>query len=241
MATSVIYKLLYLADSARLLVLRLSHGARGRIGGILGDNSDTGTAIRRALGSKTLDHLAVILSKEEVAVADLVRVAVWSRAAGTAHVSFHDPWGRLKARRAALDQALQAAGLDPCRTAANATAEPHTAAGGRLPCVTLLDMADGKAAIARAARGLCERALVGELTSAGVSMELLDGCIVRGVGVPAPELAVCCGDVISLCGFLPWHASFTTFLLLPSLRNLSLCGFVSLLDKFSQCEQRGGA
>lgn len=193
----------------------------------------------RASLEKSLNHLAVILGSEVVSIKDVVRIALWSHAAGASYVSFYDPSGKLKKSKPALDEALVSA----CQTKSHipkVNGYINGFAGRQVPHVMLLDITDGKAGIVRAAQQICEKALAKELATHDVNLDLMNEYVIKEAGVPEPELALYCGDICSLYGFLPWHSRITEFLPLESHHNVSVWTFVSILRRFYKCEQRLG-
>lgn len=84
--------------------------------------------------------------------------------------------------------------------------------GKPFPHVTLLDISDGKAGIVRVARQLCEKAHAKEIQPSEVNLESIHEYVMKDAGVPEPDLAMYCGDICSIYGFLPWHSRVTEFL-----------------------------
>ena len=188
---------------------------------------------------KSVNHLVVILGNESISIKDIVKITVWSRAADISFLSFYDHCGRLKKSKSALDEAL----LHKCGIKSQAprcNGYRNGFSGHPSPRVTLLDMSDGKAGIVRVAQQLCEKAHTQKLDPKEVDKELINNCIMKESGVPEPDLALYCGDVCSTFGFLPWHSRVTEFLPLNSHHDISAQKFVSLLRRYSKCEQRLG-
>ncbi|KAK3912625.1 Dehydrodolichyl diphosphate synthase complex subunit NUS1 [Frankliniella fusca] len=189
--------------------------------------------------SKPLSHLAIILGPEAVSVRDVVRLALWSHAAGATYVSFYDHSGQLKKNKSALDKALVSA----CKVKSHI---PKTNgylngyAGKQFPHIMLLDISDGKPGIVRAAKQICEEVLSKEISPSEIDLELFSKYVMKESGVPEPELAFYCGDTFSLYGFLPWHSRITEFLPLHSHHNVSVRTFVNLIRRYNKCEQRLG-
>ncbi|XP_034253609.1 dehydrodolichyl diphosphate synthase complex subunit nus1 [Thrips palmi] len=189
--------------------------------------------------TKPMSHIAVILGSEVVSIKDIVRIALWSHAAGASYVSFYDHSGKLKKCKSALDEALTSE-CQPKSHIPRTNGYKNGIAGKQYPHVMLFDITDGKAGIARIARELCEKALAKEITHNDINLKFLNEIVLREAGVPEPELGIYCGDICSTYGFLPWHSRITEFLPISSHHNVSVRTFVSVLRRFNKCEQRLG-
>lgn len=188
---------------------------------------------------KPLSHLVVILGNEVISIQDIVRITLWSHAAGVSYVSFYDHRGDLKKCKSALDEALMSA-FQAKSHVPKTNGYKNGSVGKEFPHVMLLDMSDGKAGIVRVAQQLCKKALAKEIKPSEVDLELVHKFVINEVGVPEPELGLYCGDICSLYGFLPWHSRITEFLPLNSHHNVSVRTFMSLLRRYNKCEQRIG-
>ncbi|XP_066992692.1 dehydrodolichyl diphosphate synthase complex subunit Nus1 isoform X3 [Anabrus simplex] len=106
--------------------------------------------------------------------------------------------------------------------------------------VNIYSHADGKGSIVDVTNNLCQSALAGEFSSNQVTQDLLDKMLQAELGVPDPELGICCGPSFCTFGVLPWQIRVTEFLQLPTHHNVNVRDFVDLLRIYSRCEQRLG-
>lgn len=65
-----------------------------------------------------------------------------------------------------------------------------------------------------------------------------DSLITRGQ--PDPELVITIGLPSTTLGFLPWQIKFSEFMTISSFKRLNYKKFRSILESYSNCEQRLG-
>ncbi|XP_053213257.1 dehydrodolichyl diphosphate synthase complex subunit NUS1-like [Panonychus citri] len=73
-----------------------------------------------------------------------------------------------------------------------------------------------------------------------ISPEKVDQLLFSKLHLPDPDLAILCGPTPCLFGLLPWHIRLTEFIHLPIFGKLIQQDFISVISRYTKCEQRFG-
>ncbi|XP_071445386.1 dehydrodolichyl diphosphate synthase complex subunit nus1 [Hetaerina americana] len=205
-------------------------------------------------------HLAIIIVNEKISYNDLANIIIWCVAARMSCVSFYDHTGVLKKNEMKLHSALLEKWKEPPviwgeSPQKNGIVKENGYSNG-IPSnadlslrewsalqVLLLSPNGGRQAFTAATRHICESVQSGSLAVSSIDEDFMERALRLGSKekpVMDPELAVWCGKYCCNCGFLPWHIRVTQFLHLQTHHDISLKDFISLLEKYSKCEQRFG-
>jgi len=188
-------------------------------------------------------HCAFILGVEAPSYRDLSSIVEWSLASGISHISFYSHLEGVDP--VALFDEISKHGrhiIPKIKWGKNFPSEVKKVSSKRIngftwrpeTTVHVYRKEDGVDSLGDVAR---------ELYSAGAKNitlpELRDVMSVR-IKAPDPDLAVVCGEVLSLYAFLPWHCRITQIESLDSHHGLTRPQYLSLLYKYSHSEQRYG-
>ncbi|KAL0276535.1 UNVERIFIED_CONTAM: hypothetical protein PYX00_004090 [Menopon gallinae] len=195
---------------------------------------------------KCPSHLAVITGTEKVNFEDFSNLVIWCLAAGISYISFYDCTGYLKDNKEIYFKYLvNNKKLDP-----NYVSFSSNMNGVRNGCkkngfkrkihVNILSIEDGKPLFVKLVKNLWGKALSSEINAVDINERLIDEEMHNMIGFIDPELAIICGRVQSTFGFLPWHIRLTEFLQIPTIENINVSEFTSILKRYSMCNQRFG-
>ncbi|XP_066992691.1 dehydrodolichyl diphosphate synthase complex subunit nus1 isoform X2 [Anabrus simplex] len=171
---------------------------------------------------KTPCHVVVILGNESISFKDLANLTIWCIAARIPFISFYDHSGLLKKKQTELLRILADVNKGYTeniiwgkKSLTNGMTNKNGTKNGIAPQrihVNIYSHADGKGSIVDVTNNLCQSALAGEFSSNQVTQDLLDKMLQAELGVPDPELGICCGPSFCTFGVLPWQIRVTEFL-----------------------------
>ncbi|RZF40000.1 hypothetical protein LSTR_LSTR002403 [Laodelphax striatellus] len=189
-------------------------------------------------------HLVIIIGCESVVYRNLVKIVLWCNQLGIKHVSFYeqnDDIDPLKLYEAICRQNKEnlkiirwGRSFDLIREQAKRDINGYTWKPQLQVDVFRID--DGHQLVADAAQELCG----GHVASTLVTQPYLEDVLMKRIDAPDPDLAIICGAACSSRGFPPWQLRITEFLHLQSHHKIKFKNFVSLLQRYSNCEQRFG-
>lgn len=106
---------------------------------------------------------------------------------------------------------------------------------GRKLHIKVLCSSDGRESVARLCRRLALKSDVQK-----ISIDMVNDGLREEFEFPDPDLGIVCGKYFRLYGYPPWQVRLTEFLEVRTVHLMSVLDFISLLERFSRCQQRFG-
>lgn len=73
-----------------------------------------------------------------------------------------------------------------------------------------------------------------------ITVDEFDQTLLSKLDLPDPDLSVLCSETPCLFGLLPWNIRLTEIIHLPVFGKLVEKDFLSVISRYSNCEQRFG-
>ncbi|XP_039289093.1 dehydrodolichyl diphosphate synthase complex subunit nus1 [Nilaparvata lugens] len=190
-------------------------------------------------------HLVIIIGCESVVYNDLVKIVLWCNQLGIKHISFYeqnDDIEPLKLYEAICRQNKEnlkiikwGRSFDLVREKAKRDINGYIWRPELQ--VDVFRIADGHWLVAELSAALSRSR---EVTASQVTQPFLEREMSQLIEAPDPDLAIVCGPACSTFGFPPWQLRVTEFQHLQTHHKIKFRNFVSLLHRYSNCEQRFG-
>jgi len=207
--------------------------------------------------TKIPDHMALVVGEEAISYSDLGDMIFWALALGVSFVSLYDRKGVILRNEEVLRKTLEAKTIEYvgvakkvcCQIDLHTMADADFAGNGLkngfhdVPFrghVMVLEEKDGKPWIAARARELCRRVAERRLDPDSIDEYTFDHYLKKQTGFPDPSLAINFGTTPALLGYPPCQTRLTEIISLPSHVDISYRDFLSVMERYANCDQRLG-
>eukprot|EP00096_Caligus_rogercresseyi_P001302 TRINITY_DN1205_c0_g1_i1.p1 TRINITY_DN1205_c0_g1~~TRINITY_DN1205_c0_g1_i1.p1 ORF type:complete len:260 (+),score=23.17 TRINITY_DN1205_c0_g1_i1:72-851(+) len=176
-------------------------------------------------------HIGLAFVEPELCLPDVASLLEWIHGLGISLITLYDIQGELKSKAQELYSILDQRSV------------PHDGMYSFAPTKGLslrfASHRDGKGAITEIANDLLAKTRSKEINHLDINEKLLHSSVCGSL--PDPDLLIRIGGVESNMGFYPWHIRLTEIFDLYTHKGIQKSDFISVLYKYSRCEQRFGA
>lgn len=196
--------------------------------------------------TKKPQHVVVILGIESVSYKDLVKLITWCFIAEVSNISFYDHKNEInpyqlyesvsKHNKESIQRIKWGKSFD---NYVKQMARKDINGYKWLPTLEVnvySSVCFGRGILVDVAKQLCQEGK----HSVDVDINTVDVRLKAQTETPDPDLVIVCGNVLSTFGYPPWELRISEIYQVCSHHGITIQDFVSILEKYANCEQRFG-